>query len=211
MQPNRPNPPDWGQLYEIAAGQGGYVTTQQAQEAGYSLPLLTHHVKQGRLQRARRGVYRLTHYPAGEHEELIVLWLWSEQAGVFSHETALSLHQLSDALPAVHHLTLPAAWSRRRLRTPPGVRLYFADVKGRDLTWAGGVPVTSPLRTHMDCMTNHVLPEFIYAARIQILQRGLANAKELQTQLAEQVPATSTNKARASRARHLSDTSRGRT
>lgn len=183
MQANRPNPPDWGQLYEVAAGQGGYVTTQQAQEAGYSLPLLTHHVKQGRLQRARRGIYRLTHYPAGEHEDLIVLWLWSEQAGVFSHETALSLHHLSDALPAVYHLTLPAAWSRRRLRTPPGVRLYFADVQGPDLTWAGGVPVTSPLRTLVDCATAAVLPEFIHAAYKQIQQRGLAAPDELRDRL----------------------------
>ena len=28
------------------------------------------------------------------------VWLWSEQAGVFSHQTALALHDLSDILPA---------------------------------------------------------------------------------------------------------------
>jgi predicted transcriptional regulator of viral defense system len=183
MQAHRPTPPHWGQLYEVAAGQGGYVTTRQAQEAGYSLPLLTHHVKQGRLQRARRGVYRLAHYPAGEQEDLIVLWLWSEQEGVFSHETALVLQDLSDALPAVYHLTLPATWSRRRLRVPPGVRLYYADVTGTDRSWAGGVPVTSPLRTLVDCVGAHVAPEFVRAARRQILQRGLASKTELQDRL----------------------------
>jgi len=183
MQARRPNPPDWGQLYEVAAGQGGYVTTRQAQEAGYSLPLLTHHVKQGRLQRARRGVYRLAHYPAGEHEDLIILWLWSEQEGVFSHETALVLQDLSDALPATYHLTLPAAWARRRLRVPAGVRLYYADVTGADRSWAGGVPVTSPLRTLVDCATTAVLPEFIHSAYRQIQQRGLADSEELRDRL----------------------------
>ncbi|HEX8823010.1 MAG TPA: type IV toxin-antitoxin system AbiEi family antitoxin domain-containing protein [Archangium sp.] len=183
MQAKRPNPPDWERLYEVAAGQGGYVTTRQAQEAGYSLPLLTHHVKQGRLERARRGVYRLAHYPAGEHEDLIILWLWSQQAGVFSHETALCLHHLSDALPAVHHFTLPAAWARRRLRVPRGVRLYFADVAGADLVWVGGVPVTSPLRTLVDCATSAVLPEFIHSAYRQIQQRGLAAPDELRDRL----------------------------
>lgn len=211
MQANRPNPPEWGQLYEVAAGQGGYVTTKQAQEAGYSLPLLTHHVKQGRLQRARRGIYRLTHYPAGESEDFIVIWLWSEQQGVFSHETALLLHDLSDALPAVYHVTLPAAWSRRRLRIPPLVRLYYADVSESDRQWARGVPVTGPLRTLMDCMADHVLPEFIHAARRQILQRGLASEKELQTRLAAQRPATSTRKATTSRAHGHGTTARGRT
>jgi predicted transcriptional regulator of viral defense system len=183
MQVVRVDPPNWGRLYEVAAGQGGYVTTQQAQEAGYSLPLLTHHVKQGRLQRARRGIYRLTHYPAGENEDLIILWLWSERAGAFSHETALSLHQLSDAMPAMYHLTLPAAWSRRRLRVPPRVRVYYADVTGQDLTWAGGVPATSPLRTLVDCVTAAVLPEFIHSAYRQIQQRGLAAPDELRDRL----------------------------
>lgn len=183
MQARRPNPPDWGQLYEVAAGQGGYVTTRQAQEAGYSLPLLTHHVKQGRLQRARRGVYRLAHYPAGEHEDLIILWLWSEQEGVFSHETALVLQDLSDALPATYHLTLPAAWARRRLRIPAGVQLYYADVNQADRRWVGHVPVTSPLRTLVDCVAAQVAPEFVRAARRQILQRGLASTSELQDRL----------------------------
>ncbi len=183
MQAARPNPPNWGQLYETALGQGGYVTTQQAQEAGYSLPLLTHHVKQGRLQRVRRGIYRLTHYPAGEQEDLIVLWLWTEQQGVFSHETALVLQDLSDALPAVYHLTLPAAWSRRRLRVPENVRLYYADVSETDRRWAGTVPITSPIRTLVDCASAAVLPEFIHDAYRQIQQRGLADPDELRERL----------------------------
>jgi predicted transcriptional regulator of viral defense system len=140
-------------------------------------------MKRGRIQRVQRGIFRLTYYPAGEHEDLIVLWLWSERAGVFSHETALSLHRLSDAMPAVYHLTLPADWSRRRLRVPPEVRLYYADVTGADSTWAGGVPVTSPLRTLVDCVTAAVLPEFIHDAYRQIQQRGLADPDALRERL----------------------------
>jgi hypothetical protein len=33
-------------------------------------------------------VYRIVHFPAGEHEDLTTIWLWSDGAGVFSHETA---------------------------------------------------------------------------------------------------------------------------
>lgn len=62
--------PSWDALYEIASAEEGYVTTQQAARAGYSLPLLNKHVKAGRLARVRRGVYRLVHFPAGAHEEL---------------------------------------------------------------------------------------------------------------------------------------------
>jgi hypothetical protein len=48
----------------------------------------------GRLRRLRRGLYRLVHFPLTEHEDLAALWLWSGQAGVFSHETALGRRQL---------------------------------------------------------------------------------------------------------------------
>src|ERR1700722_16737287 len=91
--------PSWDRLFELAAGQDGLFTTEQAGGAGYSSQLLDHHVRGGNIVRVRRGIYRLVHFPAGEHEDLVVAWLWSEQAGVASHETALSLHRLSYVLP----------------------------------------------------------------------------------------------------------------
>lgn len=185
MQSTQPERPVWDRLYEVAASQDGYLTARQAQEAGYSLPLLAHHQKRGRVQRVRRGIFRLTHYPAGEHEDLVVLWLWSEQAGVFSHETALSLHQLSDALPAVYHLTLPASWVRRRLRVPPNVRLYYADIPESERTWMGAIPLTTPLRTLVDCRVASAAPEVLSAARRQILRRGLSTAEEVRVRLRE--------------------------
>lgn len=122
--------PDWDHLFETAAAQDGLFTTQQAAEAGYSPQLLSHHLGAGRMVRVKRGVYRLVHFPAGDHEDLTMVWLWSEQQGIFSHQTALALHDLSGVLPAQMHLTLPERtaalprssrrWSngfaRRRLR-----------------------------------------------------------------------------------------------
>jgi hypothetical protein len=61
--------------------------------------------------------------PAGEYEELVATWLWSEQQGVFLHQTALFLHGVADALPSRVHSTLPTNWRRRRLRIPAGRRL----------------------------------------------------------------------------------------
>ena len=82
----------------------------------------------------RRGVYRVVHFPAGEQQALVEVWLWSDRAGVLSHETALALHDLSDLLPAQIHLTLPAAWHARRLRVPDGVVLHYADVDETERT-----------------------------------------------------------------------------
>lgn len=165
--------PDWDSLFEVAQGQDGYFTTVQAARAGYSRPLLHKHLAGGKILRARRGIYRVVHFPASDREDLVVLWLWSDQAGVFSHETALSLHDLSDALPSKAHLTLPTSWQRRRLRVPAGVVLHFADVGERDRTGFGAVPVTNPLRTIEDCIEASLTPGLLDQAIRQARRRGL--------------------------------------
>ena len=130
--------PSWDTLFDFAIAQEGYFSTGQAAEAGYSPQHLYKHIRAGRLKRTRRGIYRFVHFPAGEHEELVVAWLWSEKAGVISHGTALWLHGLSDALLANIHLTLPRSWRARRLRIPEGVVLHHSDVPSNERTWIGG-------------------------------------------------------------------------
>ncbi len=179
MEGEKLDRPSWSQLFEIAARQEGLFTTRQAAEAGYSPQLLTHHLHAGRAVRVRRGIYRLVHFPAGEHEELVLAWLWSELAGVISHQTALALHGLSDALPAQIHLTLPSAWRSRRFRVPAGVVLHHADVPPADRAWFGPVPTTNPRRTLNDCASDSVSPELLRQAAQQALRRGLVTKTEL--------------------------------
>ena len=172
--------PLWSQLYETAAAQDGHFTTAQAAEAGYYPQLLTKYLNNGRIVRVRRGVYRLVHFPPGDHEDLIVIWLWSERAGVFSHETALALHQLSDALPAKAHLTLPSTWRSRRLQVPSGVVLHFSDIADVDRAWAGAFQVTTAGRTVIDCATAGVSPLLVKQAIDEGMHRGLFTAEMIE-------------------------------
>ncbi len=174
-----PDRPDWSLLFEVAVGQEGLFTTEQAAEVGYSPQLLVHHIHAGRVVRVRRGIYRLVHFPAGEHEGLVAVWLWSERAGVVSHQTALALHGLSDALPAHLHLTLPTAWSRRRFRVPSGVVLHYGDVPPEDRSWFGAVPTTNPRRSLNDCARENLSPELLRQAAQDALRRGLVTRDEL--------------------------------
>jgi predicted transcriptional regulator of viral defense system len=171
--------PDWDHLFEIAAAQDGLFTTLQAAQAGYSPQLLAHHLGAGRMIRVRRGIYRLVHFPAGDHEDLTAVWLWSEHVGVFSHQTALALHDLSDSLPSQVHLTLPDAWRTRRLRVPDGVVLHYGDVAEGERYWFGPVPATAPLRTLEDCAAEHLPPELLRGAALDALDRGLVARGEL--------------------------------
>ncbi len=173
-----PGSPDWEALYAVAQARSGYFTTWQAATAGYSPQLLRKYLDNGRIARVRRGIYRLVHFPASEHEDLVIAWLWAEQAGVFSHETALALHDLSDALPAKIHMTIPASWRRRRLRVPAGLVLHYADIGDGDHAGFSAVPITSPRRTLRDCIEANVSPEIVRQAVLQARRRGLISEKD---------------------------------
>lgn len=173
-----PTGPDWDQLFETASSQDGHFTTAQAAAAGYSPQLLAKYLASGRVVRVRRAVYRLVHFPAGDHEDLTVTWLWSRQAGVFSHETALALHDLSDALPAKIHMTLPMGEEHSRREVPRGLVLHFADLKDRDRTWFGAVPVTTPTRTLVDCIDADVAPALVRQATEEGIARGLLTRRD---------------------------------
>jgi hypothetical protein len=70
--------PDWDALFSVAQAYSGYFTTRAGCRAGYSLPLLHKYLANGRVLRVRRGIYRLIHFPASEHEDLVVLSLWAD-------------------------------------------------------------------------------------------------------------------------------------
>jgi len=175
--------PEWAKLYELAAAQAGYLQLAQARDAGYSPPLLEYYVREGRVERVARGIFRLAHYPPSDHEDLVVAWLWSDRLGIFSHETALVLHELSDALPAKQHLTVPSGWERRRLRLPENLILHFADLAENDKDWKGPLPVTTPLRTVVDCKTGHSPPDLVRQAVNQGVKRGLFTREEVRRAL----------------------------
>lgn len=173
--------PDWDRLYELAASQDGLFTTAQAKGAGYSPELLIHHLGTGKFHRVQRGIYRICHFPAGEQEDLVATWLWSEQQGIFSHQTALFLHGLSDALPSRAHLTLPTNWRRRRLRIAAGLELHYADVTEAQRSWVGSIPVTSPLRTLADCASTHLSRDLLEQAIQEANTRGIVSPAELES------------------------------
>jgi predicted transcriptional regulator of viral defense system len=174
-----PSGPRWDQLYDVAAEQEGLFTARQAVAAGYSLPLLAKYLRNGKVQHLRRGIYRLVHFPPGEHEDLVALWLWSDRVGVFSHESALSLHELSDVLPRQAHMTVPLAWQKRRLRVPQGAVLHYGDLRAADRTWIGPLPVTSVSQTLRDSVEDHVAPELVGEAFRQAVARGMVARRDI--------------------------------
>lgn len=80
------------------------VTTAQVRELGFSKQTLNNYVKAGLLERIRQGLYIV---PDAVHDDMYTLMLRSESI-VFSHESALFLHGLSDRTPFMHAITMPS-------------------------------------------------------------------------------------------------------
>jgi predicted transcriptional regulator of viral defense system len=168
--------PDWTGLMEVARARAGFFSADEAQAHRISPQLLRYRVGKGWVSREMRGVYRFVSASPTEHDELIALWLWSGEEAVFSHVTALSLHDLSDALPARVHMTVPPSWRYARFAKPSRVTLHVADLPSEHVQWLGYVPVTTPARTIADCIATHVDASWIEQAITQARTRKLITA-----------------------------------
>jgi predicted transcriptional regulator of viral defense system len=168
-------------LYEVAAEQGGYFTAAQAREAGYAYSQQHYHRSRGNWLPIDRGIFRLRDFPPGEREDLIRWSLWSrDQRGipqaVVSHETALTVHDLSDVMPERVHLTVPRGF---RKRVPAGCVLHFALLAEEEVESRPGYSVTTPLRTLIDVADSALSQEHLDVAVKEALERGLVRRSVL--------------------------------
>ena len=170
--------PDYDRLYETAENQAGYFTASQAQNCGFSWERLSDNVKRGRFMRLYRGVYRLTHFPSSPHEDLFVAWLRTGPQAVISHQSALSLYNLSDLLPGEIHVIIPRSASRRR----SGLRLHTNSLKPEEITTREGLPVTTVARTIADVAIDGLAKELVVQAIHEAVNRGLTSQEALLAQ-----------------------------
>jgi hypothetical protein len=168
-----PEKSPWDRLYKAGASQAGYFTLSDARAAGYSPEILESLVRDGRVERCAGELFRLVQFPPFEHEDLVLIWLQTHRKAVFSHETALALHELSDILPSKRFIILPPDSEQDGLELGPGVVVHFAHVDESEVSWKGTVPFTSALRTLRDCIDVGVAPDLIEQARMEGIARGL--------------------------------------
>jgi hypothetical protein len=173
-------------LFDFAEQQQGLFTTKQAKAAGFAENTHPYHVQAGNWVRERRGIYRLALYPAADRPDLTLYALWSrnrdeEVEGVYSHQTALSLYDLSDMNPAKLHMTVPAGF-RRNSEIPGILVLHYADLPESDVQAGSGFKFTRPLRTILDLIESGTVERnFIRQALRQAVDRGLITRQQIRS------------------------------
>lgn len=171
--------PDHAKLFGIASEQAGYFTTTQARDAGFSSPLIRHHVRTGRFMHVARGLYRLRDYPSTPREEVLAAWLRLAPKAVVSHESALDILGLSDAIPNAIHLTVPRTF--RKLTSLPGVTIHTTvrPVRPSDIVNRDGIRLTNAARTIADVVEAGLAPDQVEFAVRSAIDRGFATPRQL--------------------------------
>ena len=165
-------------LYPLVDSQLGYVTAAQAAELGVDRRYLAHHVDSGNLERVARGIYRLRRYPIQRFEDVMVAVLWVGDGAVASHDTALAVYGLADAMPAVIHISVDRRFRGHRR----GVLVHHTPLPEHVVTLRHDIPITTPVRTIVDVAAD---PAVAVAATRDAWQQGLITAGDLEELTAE--------------------------
>lgn len=98
---------DTTRILELAKENNGIVTTSMVIEAGISRGILKYLVDIGKLERSARGVYILP----GTWDDEFVNMQTRFKKGIYSHETALFLCDLTDRTPSSFNMVFPATYN----------------------------------------------------------------------------------------------------
>lgn len=172
-------------LFKVAESQHGYFTAKQAASAGFLPTNFTYHVKSGTWTHEGTGIYRLKNFPNSRESQRAFYSLWSrnrndEIQGVYSHETALSIYDLSDVNPNKLHMVVPKGF-RKSTEIPKILVLHFAELDKSEVQSIDGIPVTKPLRTLIDTFQGNTSHEFVEQAVQQAYVKGLITISDLKS------------------------------
>lgn len=99
-------------ILDLAKENNGVITTAVLSEKGILRGNLKNLVDQGKLEKTSRGVYILPEIWEDEFLNLQVRF----KKGIFSHETALFLWDLTDRTPNKYHMTFPQNYNLTNAR-----------------------------------------------------------------------------------------------
>lgn len=167
--------PDINSLYLIAEDQAGYFTVKQASEAGYYRQRLYDLAKRGQFIHVSHGIYRLARFPSTRFEDLHIASLRTGFDSVVSHESALSIYDLSDVMPTKTHLIIPRTGSRRR----EGIQLHTNKLEADEITRREGLKITTVERTLADVIVDGISYQHARQAVREAIRRGLTTENRL--------------------------------
>ena len=144
------------QIKNLILSNNGMIQTSQIIELGISKTVLYQYVKDNELEQVSHGVYATKDTWI---DAMYLVHLRCEQA-VFSHETALFLHDLTDREPMEYEITVKTGYNPSKLKED-GIKVYTVKkelhqegVVMMQTPFGHSVPVYNMERTICDIIRN---------------------------------------------------------
>ena len=111
-------------IFKMLEKNNGIITSAQVTEAGFQRRILSELAATDKIIRIERGIYALP--DVWEDEMYFLQYRYAK--GIFSNETALYLHSLSDRTPQTYTITVPHGYNSAALKKH-NVKLKFAALE----------------------------------------------------------------------------------
>lgn len=164
------------QIDELIRQNNGIIQTSQVTGAKISKPVFYAYAREHKLEQAAHGVYIS---PDSWKDAMYLLHIRCKQA-VFSHETALFFHDLTDREPTAYTITVKIGYNPTLLRRD-GIKVYTIKrelhgigIIGAETSFGNTVPVYDMERTICDLLrsrSNIEMQTFQSALRQYVLRK----------------------------------------
>lgn len=115
------------------------ITNKKGLEIGIGRHTLSALANEGKIERIRPGLYQ----KVGEIFDDFILLSGESQRVVFSHQTALYLHDLSDRVPIIIHISVPQGYNASHLKERyQKLKVHYVGMNLHDL---GITTIKTPL------------------------------------------------------------------
>lgn len=108
-------------VMELIEKNNGIITSVEAKSKGINNKTLQRMEKLGQLERVEHGLYM----DPNQMEDEYFLTLYRCKKGIFSHETALYFHELTDRTPFQIMMTIPSGYNTRLLKDKEKYKFFY--------------------------------------------------------------------------------------
>lgn len=124
-------------IHQILRSNNGIIEARQASEAGINNKTLQRLHQSGDLERIEHGIYIDPNYI----EDVYYITQLRCKQSIYSHETALYFHELTNRTPFQLQLTIPSGYNTRLIQDKEKYKFYYIK---RDLFEIGKIKMESP-------------------------------------------------------------------
>jgi len=142
-------------VMELIKKHNGFITSSEADLEGINNKLLQRMQQSGEIERVAHGVYMDPNQMVDEY----MLTQYRCEKGIFSHETALYFHDLTDRTPFQLMLTIPSGYNTRLLKEKTKFKFFYITGKLHSLgritiktSFGNQIYVYDKERTICDCL-----------------------------------------------------------